>query len=220
MDHRVKSVLLGGPSGAVDFPSAMARQTVDEAMSELPSEHRQVLKLAYFAGLTNSEIASQLGLTVGGVRRRLRQSLEMVGAYVEHGRAAGRRAVHGLVFWLSWRQLGQVIQRSNGPSLDQVLQAGAVAAMTVATAAILITHHASPAPISHPLKVPRIAAAGSPSHVVPAVKDRVRVEAVAPQVTSTPVANAVSGATRMVSVPIKLQLPVRLPVGLPTPPSL
>jgi hypothetical protein len=220
MDHRVKNVLLGGPSGAVDFQSAMARQTLDEAMGELPSEHRQVLKLAYFAGLTNREIASQLGLTVGGVRRLLRQGLAIIGAYIEHGRAAGRRAVHGFAGWLTFRNLDQVIQRSNGPSLDQLLQAGVVAAMTVATAAILITHHAAPAPVSHPHKASHTAAAGSSSHAIPVIKDPTLAEAVAPQVASAPVANVVHQATTVAPLPIKIQLPVRLPVRLPSALSL
>jgi transposase len=209
----------------------MARQTVDEAMSELPSEHRQVIKLAYFAGLTNREIAMRLGLTVGGVRRRLRQGLEMIGRYVEHGRATGRRAVHGLAGWLSGRHLDQLIQRSNGPSLDQVLQAGMVAVMTVAATAIVMTHHVSPAPVSHPHLTPRVAAVGSSSHSVPSVKDKTLVPA-APQVTSEPVANVVQQVTSapaadvvqqvtsVAAVPINVQLPQLPPVRLPTAPSL
>jgi hypothetical protein len=219
MDHRIKNVLFGGPSGAVDFPSAMARQTVDEAMSELPSEHRQVLKLAFLAGLTNREIATQLGLTVGGVRRRLRQGLEMIGAYVERGRATGRRAIHGLAWWLSWRHLDHLIQRANGPSLDQILQAGVVAAMTVATTAILMTHHTSPA-VSHPHKTPRIAAVGPSSHSIPKVEDKTAAAAAAPQVASAQVSDVVHQATSAANVPIKVQLPEILPVRLPTAPSL
>jgi DNA-binding Lrp family transcriptional regulator len=220
MDDRVKKVLLGGPSGAVDFPSAMARQTIDEAMSELPSQHRQVLKLAYLAGLTNREIAAQLGLTVGGVRRRLRQGLAMIGAYVERGRVTGRRAVHGLAWWLGGRHLDQLIHRSNGPSIDQVLQAGVVVAMAVASTAILITHHTSPAPVSHPHKTPHVAAVGSSSHSVPNVKDKTLAAAAAPKVTSAPLATVVHQATSVATIPIKLQLPELLPVRLPTAPSL
>ena len=220
MDHRVKNVLLGGPSGAVDFPSAMARQTVDEAIGELPAEHRQVVKLAYFSGLTNREIASRLGLTVGGVRRRLRQGLEMIGAYVEHGRAIGRRAVHGLAWWLSWRNLDQLVQRANGPSLDQVLQAGVVVAMTVATAAILVTHHTAPSAISHPHKAPRVAAVGASSHAVPSIKDNPVAAVAAPQVTSKSIANLVPQSASVASIPIKVQLPALLPLRLPAAPSL
>ena len=219
-DRGVKTVLLGGPSGAVDFPSAMARQTIDEAMSELPSEHRQVLKLAYFAGLTNREIATQLGLTVGGVRRRLRQSLAMIGEHVERSRASVRRAVHGLAFWFSMRHLDQIFQRSNGPSLDQVLQAGAVAAMTVVTAAILMAYHSAPAPVSHPHKAPRVAAVGSSSNSIAVVKDKTLAAVTAPQVTSASVANVVRQATSVAALPSKLQLPELLPVRLPAAPSL
>jgi hypothetical protein len=220
MDDRVKDVLLGGPSGAVDFPSAMARQSVDEAMNELPSEHRQVIKLAYFAGLTNREIATQLGLTVGGVRRRLRQSLATIGAYVDRGRTTGRRAVHGLAIWFTSRHLDRVVQRSNAPSLDQVLQAGAVAAMTV-TAAILMAHHNPPVPVSHPHKAPRVAAVGLSPHSIPVSASKtLATVTTTPQVAAATVEDAVHQATSVVSVPINIDLPVRLPIRLPTAPSL
>src|SRR5712691_2872558 len=35
-EPRLKKILMGGPSGAVDFSSAMARQAIDEALHELP----------------------------------------------------------------------------------------------------------------------------------------------------------------------------------------
>jgi len=45
-----------------DFSSAMVRQSVDEALNTLPAGHKQAVKLAYFGGLTNEEIAAQLGI--------------------------------------------------------------------------------------------------------------------------------------------------------------
>lgn len=36
-DSHVKKILMGAPSGAVDFSSAMARQAIDAAMNELPT---------------------------------------------------------------------------------------------------------------------------------------------------------------------------------------
>ncbi len=86
-----------------DFSSAMVRQAVDEAVNALPDEQKQVVKLAYFGGLTNREIAQRLGLTVGGVRRRLREALDTMGAYVERGWTYGRRVVYGLLAWRSGR---------------------------------------------------------------------------------------------------------------------
>jgi len=223
-DARLKNVLLGGPSGAVDFSSAMARQAVDEAMNELPSQHRQVVKLAYFAGLTNRQIASQLGLTLSGVRRRLRESLAIIGDYVERGRAAGRRAVHGLVFWLAWRR-AEDAQTWSRPGLDQVVQAGVVAVMTVAAAAILITHHTSPVQPAHHHKAPRISAVGSSPQVSTLTGKTVAAVAspLVPAATAAPVAtvatvvDALHHATAVVSLPISIPVPVGLPVSVPVP---
>jgi hypothetical protein len=156
-DAHLKKILMGEPSGAADFTSAMARHGVDEAMRELPSEHEQVVKLAYFGGLTNGEIARELGLTVGGVRRRLRESLAIVSAQVERGRAAGRRAVHNLVLLLYWPRLG-------APGVDQVVQTGVVAVMTAVAAAMLVTHHSghpSPGHFVHPHRSSHTVSVGS-----------------------------------------------------------
>jgi DNA-directed RNA polymerase specialized sigma24 family protein len=210
-DAQLKKTLMGGPSGAVDFSSAMARQAIDEAMNELPTQHKQVVKLAYLGGLTNRQIAQQLGLTVGGVRRRLRESLAIVSAYVERGRAMGRRAVHGLVIWLSWRRYGDGVQRLHGPAVDQVLQVGIVAVMTVA-AALLVTHQAPAGPVAHPHKA-RVAAVGpAPSHLTHAQRTTTAT-AVNPAAPVT-VADALPSATEVAPLPVNLQAPV-LPVSVP-----
>lgn len=46
------------------------------AVQALPPEHRQVIKLAYYQGLTQSEIAEVLGWPVGTVKSRLRAAME------------------------------------------------------------------------------------------------------------------------------------------------
>jgi len=88
-----------------DFSGAMVRQAVNEALHQLPPDHEQVVKLAYFGGLSNREIAQHLGLSVGGVQRRLRQALARVSDHIEHGRAGGRRAFIALMGWLAARHL-------------------------------------------------------------------------------------------------------------------
>ena len=45
-------------------------------LGQLPEEQRQVLELAYFGGLTHSELAIYLGLPLGTVKGRLRLGLE------------------------------------------------------------------------------------------------------------------------------------------------
>ena len=211
-DAHLKKILMGGPSGAVDFPSAMARQAVDAAMNELPTQHRQVVKLAYFGGLTNRQIAQQLGLSVGGVRRRLSESLTIVGDYVDRGRAAGRRAVHSVTIWLYWRRFDDRAQRFQLPPVDQVLQAGIVAVMTVAATAMLVTHHAPPAKVAHPRNPPRVAAVGSvPSSVTPS---HLNTPTVAGPSTATNAAHVAIRALTVAALPVNVPVPA-LPVTLP-----
>jgi RNA polymerase sigma-70 factor (ECF subfamily) len=45
---------------------------VSDALDSLPSEQRQVIELAYFGGLTHSEIARNLSLPAGTVKGRMR----------------------------------------------------------------------------------------------------------------------------------------------------
>jgi len=93
-----------------DFSGAMIRQAVSEALNQLPPDHKQVVLLAYFRGLSNREIAQHLGLSVGGVQRRLRQALARVSEHVEHGRAIGHRLLLALFGWLAVRQLGAALK--------------------------------------------------------------------------------------------------------------
>ena len=51
------------------------RQHVDQAMSQLDPQHREVLELAYFAGLSQSEISERLGAPLGTVKSWTRQAL-------------------------------------------------------------------------------------------------------------------------------------------------
>jgi DNA-binding CsgD family transcriptional regulator len=229
-DAHLKKILVGGPSGAVDFSSAMARQAVDEALHGLPPQHKQVVKLAYIGGLTNREIAHQLGLSVSGVRRALRASLATIGAHFETGRAKGRRAIQGVLFLSSWRRLGD----AHAPSLDQVVQTGVVAAMAAAAAALLVSHQ-SPSHVVTPHQATHAAAVGSAgSRLLPghratfvAAGDPVRttaplaatlVAAGDPVRTTAPLAAAANPSGLLPAHGVKVQPPAPLPVSVTPPP--
>ena len=49
---------------------------VQEAMQELPEDQRLVIDLAYFHGLSQSEIATQLGQPLGTVKTRTRLAMQ------------------------------------------------------------------------------------------------------------------------------------------------
>ena len=73
------SVEVDPPRGA-DEPPALAVQRqlherVSAALATLPPQQRQVLELAYFSGLSQSEIASRLGAPLGTVKSWTRQAL-------------------------------------------------------------------------------------------------------------------------------------------------
>jgi RNA polymerase sigma-70 factor (ECF subfamily) len=56
---------------------------VRQALDDLPNEQRQVIELAYFAGLTHVEIAQRIGLPVGTVKSRMRLGMQKLRAALE-----------------------------------------------------------------------------------------------------------------------------------------
>jgi len=54
----------------------LLRERVQGALAELPVEQRQALALAYFKGMSHSQIASALELPLGTVKTRIRLAME------------------------------------------------------------------------------------------------------------------------------------------------
>jgi RNA polymerase sigma-70 factor (ECF subfamily) len=61
------------------------RRGLLDAVRELPEEQRRVLVLAYFGGLTQSEIAQKLGCPLGTVKKRTRLGLQKLRASLTDG---------------------------------------------------------------------------------------------------------------------------------------
>ena len=94
--HRISQVADGDPYvGSAKDPSAGPQQVADEswlswrvsrALEVLDAPHREVIELAYFSGLSQSEISERTGVPLGTVKSRtasayrsLRRNLEPQG---------------------------------------------------------------------------------------------------------------------------------------------
>src|SRR5438067_3910169 len=79
-DAALPEVPAAGASLAAD-PAEVAeaqerRALVTSALQELPAEQRQVVELAYFQGLSQSDIAEQTGEPLGTIKTRIRLAMQ------------------------------------------------------------------------------------------------------------------------------------------------
>jgi DNA-binding CsgD family transcriptional regulator len=237
---RLKETLIDGPGDGADdrhrwrsFSTAMDRQAVGEALYALPRQQREVVKLAYFGGMTNREIADRLGVPVGGVRHRLRRALATAGDYVEGGRATVRKVVYVLIAWLCGRSF-ESIQRTSGAGVEHILRASIVVAAGVTASAVLGLAHSpvKPTPIvpanqpSVKAAIPAAAAKISQTPVLSAAVNQVADVPAGPVTVSVPsppinLPIPVSVPTGVsLAIPISVPIPVPLPIPTPTVPPL
>jgi hypothetical protein len=223
---RLKETLIDSPGAAAEdryrwrnFSSAMDRQAVGEALNALPHQQREVVKLAYFGGMTNREIADRLGVPVGGVRHRLRQALAAAGEYVDRGRATGHRVLYGLIAWLFGRSFEHT-QRTSSTGVEHIVRVGMVIAASATAGAVLSIANV-PAQPTHVERTspPAVASAGS-SVVDPPKASSKAVAATLPNAEVASGAAPVTVGVRPVGVKVQVPGPsnsLPIPVSLPIP---
>jgi RNA polymerase sigma-70 factor, ECF subfamily len=92
--QKVNQVIDAGKE--IDFPTASVdpieaieigerRQQVLTALVQIPTAQRQVIEMAYYQGLTHTEIATATGLSLGTVKTRLRLGLSKLKVAFENG---------------------------------------------------------------------------------------------------------------------------------------
>ncbi len=197
-----------------DFTNALVRLSVDEAMNELPSDQKQAVKLAYFGGLTNREIAEQLGVGEGAVRRRLRLALATIGTHIEGGLAAGRNATYAVGVWLTGRWFVDLLRRIHLPASEQVAQGVVVLAAGVVAASVLAGHPPSPAQLTR-VDGSTGGAVTAPSTGTPIAPGTNSLPVPAPPALPT----SLPAGVKVPTVPLPVTLPTPTPI-LPTPPIL
>ena len=199
-----------------DFSAAMIRQAVDEALNTLPSSHKQAVKLAFFGGFTNQEIAEHLGVGEAAVKRMLQVALATVSANVERGKTTTRKVIYFLAIGAVLRQLIDFPRRLP-PAMDQAAQAAVVVVAGVVTASVLVSNSPTPAQLTQadrgrvsvpsPAAAPAIPNANSPIGTVTGAAP-VSLPSVPPLPSPSP-------------LPVKVSVPpVTLPLPVPSPPTL
>jgi RNA polymerase sigma factor (sigma-70 family) len=193
-----------------EFSDAMVRQSVGDAVRQLPLRDSQVVKLAYFGGMSNDQIAGRLGISVASVERRLRHALGYISRQVEHGKSAGRRALGAVAIWLSGRWIGD--------ATHNLVQASAVATVAVAIAvhpALTGTGQAGAPHAAHLFAAPVHASAGSAQAASASGTQVAQPSGVVARAAGQSTGPALPIAIPVAVPPLPIKVPVKPPVHLP-----
>jgi len=82
------TALAAVPAAGGGAPPSLEQLRVRAALAQLGSEHRRVLELAYYEGLSCSEIAARVAVPLGTVKSRLASGLGRLRAQLDHRAAA------------------------------------------------------------------------------------------------------------------------------------
>lgn len=86
----IVELLAAGGAGPEEIAGSRADAAgLAGALRRLPDEQRQVVVLAYFAGLSQSQMAERLGLPLGTVKKRVRLGLQKLRTAVQRSEAGG-----------------------------------------------------------------------------------------------------------------------------------
>jgi RNA polymerase sigma-70 factor, ECF subfamily len=90
----IEGVILASPyDTALETEQNLICKKVRALIDELPLERRTLLEMAYFSGMTHSEIADRTGSPLGTVKTRIRDALKRLRKDLQHGsRASGMRS--------------------------------------------------------------------------------------------------------------------------------
>jgi RNA polymerase sigma factor (sigma-70 family) len=203
-----------------EFSGAMVRQAVNEAVNQLPVEDMVMVKMAFFGGLSNREIAGRLNLRPGAVQRRLAKALDHISEHLERGRELGRRAAYAILGWLAARSIVQAAHRLSALGTEHLACALVVAA--VAASITIQPAVASPAPSSArsstraaPSAPATAGSAASPASAAPVAAPAISTPSISPPSVSSPsvsvplVPGLVPKVTRLVKLPA-------VPLGQPS----
>jgi RNA polymerase sigma-70 factor, ECF subfamily len=74
--HPEEGELERSPDTRIDVDNTLENVMVTEAMGELTSDERQLIELAYFEGLSHSQLATRTGIPLGTIKSRIRVGLQ------------------------------------------------------------------------------------------------------------------------------------------------